>query len=151
MLECASTLRVVDMIDRGGENVTWRPGGRSRRRSYEAVRLHRNRCTNLHCGPASSSATGYELAARGGVPRSAIYGVLKRLEQAGLVNAVRGKPARYIPLAPERLIEHLESRFSRDIKDFRDAVTQVSDLTRRHSRGQSVGMKHRLEGRASNR
>ena len=71
-------------------------------------------------------ATGYELAARGGVPRSAIYGVLKRLEQAGLVNAVRGKPARYIPLAPERLIEHLESRFSRDIKDFRDAVTQVS-------------------------
>lgn len=71
-------------------------------------------------------ATGYELAARGGVPRSAIYGVLKRLEQAGLVNAVRGKPARYIPLAPERLIEHLETRFSRDVTDFRDAVTQVS-------------------------
>lgn len=71
-------------------------------------------------------ATGYELAARGGVPRSAIYGVLKRLEQAGLVNAVRGKPARYIPLEPSRLIEHLETRFSRDINDFRDAVTQVS-------------------------
>jgi HTH-type transcriptional regulator, sugar sensing transcriptional regulator len=71
-------------------------------------------------------ATGYELAARGGVPRSAIYGVLKRLEQAGLVNAVRGKPARYIPLAPERLIEHLETRFSRDVADFREAVTQVS-------------------------
>lgn len=71
-------------------------------------------------------ATGYELAARGGVPRSAIYGVLKRLEQAGLVNAVRGKPVRYIPLAPERLIEHLETRFSRDIGDFREAVSQVS-------------------------
>ena len=38
-------------------------------------------------------ATGYELAARGGVPRSAIYGVLKRLEHAGLVNMLPGKPA----------------------------------------------------------
>ena len=71
-------------------------------------------------------ATGYELAARGGVPRSAIYGVLKRLEQAGLVNAVKGKPARYIPLPPSRLIEHLETRFARDIEDFRGAVSSVS-------------------------
>ena len=71
-------------------------------------------------------ATGYELAARGGVPRSAIYGVLKRLEQAGLVNAVPGKPARYIPLPPDRLIEHLESRFARDIDDFREAVSTVA-------------------------
>ena len=44
----------------------------------------------------------------------------------GLGQCRAGKPARYIPLAPERLIEHLESRFSRDIRDFRDAVTQVS-------------------------
>ena len=71
-------------------------------------------------------ATGYELAARGGVPRSAIYGVLKRLEQAGLVNAVKGKPARYVPLPPDRLIQHLETRFARDIEDFRGAVSSVS-------------------------
>ncbi len=71
-------------------------------------------------------ATGYELAARGGVPRSAIYGVLKRLEQAGLVNAVKGKPARYVPLPPDRLVEHLETRFSRDIEDFKSAVSSVS-------------------------
>ena len=37
-------------------------------------------------------ATGYELASRGDVPRSAIYGVLKRLEQAGLVNAIPENP-----------------------------------------------------------
>lgn len=73
----------------------------------------------------SSPATGYELAARGGVPRSAIYGILKRLEQAGLVNAIPGKPARYIPMSPEHLVAHLETRFSRDIDDFRDAISQV--------------------------
>ena len=51
----------------------------------------------------NSPATGYELATRSGVPRSAIYGVLKRLEALGLVNPIQDKPVRYVPLAPERL------------------------------------------------
>lgn len=70
-------------------------------------------------------ATGYELAARGGIPRSAIYSVLKRLQRAGLVNALKGKPARYVPIPPERLIDHLKTRFARDIEQFEQAVTQV--------------------------
>ena len=72
-------------------------------------------------------ATGYELAARGGIPRSAIYGVLKRLEQAGVVNIIPGKPNRYSPIPPQRLISHLESRFARDLDGFRDAVHQIMD------------------------
>lgn len=71
-------------------------------------------------------ATGYELAARGGVPRSAVYGVLKRLENAGIVNALGAKPARYVPLPPARLVEHLEGRFKRDIEAFREAVSKVA-------------------------
>lgn len=70
-------------------------------------------------------ATGYELAARGGIPRSAIYSVLKRLERSGLVNALKGKPARYVPMPPERLIEHLKTRFARDIESFETAINQV--------------------------
>ncbi|MCA9614150.1 MAG: helix-turn-helix domain-containing protein, partial [Myxococcales bacterium] len=48
-------------------------------------------------------ATGYELATRSGVPRSAIYNVLKRLQSLGLINIVADKPARYVPLPPEKL------------------------------------------------
>ena len=70
-------------------------------------------------------ATGYELAARGGVPRSAIYGVLKRLEQAGLVNAIPGKPVRYVPIPAARLVAHLETRFARDIDDFLEGMDQI--------------------------
>ncbi|MCA9539960.1 MAG: TrmB family transcriptional regulator [Myxococcales bacterium] len=70
-------------------------------------------------------ATGYELAARGGIPRSAIYSVLKRLERAGLVNAVKGKPARYVPIPPDRLADHLKTRFARDLESFERAVAQV--------------------------
>ena len=33
-------------------------------------------------------ATGYELAASSGVPRSAIYNILKKLESGGLINAI---------------------------------------------------------------
>ena len=70
-------------------------------------------------------STGYELAAKSRVPRSAIYGVLKRLESLGLVNVVEEKPTRYVPLPPERLIELLDSRFSRNVETFMDALHQV--------------------------
>ena len=43
-------------------------------------------------------ATGYEVAATSGVPRSAIYNVLKKLEALGLVNASPGKPTKWLYL-----------------------------------------------------
>jgi len=71
-------------------------------------------------------ATGYELAARSGVPRSAIYTILRRLQGLGLVNAVDEKPARYVPLSPDRLLDLLESRFTRHSKELRSALKQLS-------------------------
>lgn len=71
-------------------------------------------------------ATGYELASLGGIPRSAIYNVLKRLEQAGLVNVIPGKPKRYAPIPPNRLIAHLEMRVSEDLKSFQESIEQIS-------------------------
>jgi sugar-specific transcriptional regulator TrmB len=71
-------------------------------------------------------ATGYDLAARSGVPRSAIYNVLRRLESLGLVNAVQDKPAKYLPLPPERLIELVETRFSRHVEELRTALAGLS-------------------------
>lgn len=74
-----------------------------------------------------SPATGYELASRGSVPRSAIYSILKRLEQSGVVNVIPGKPSRYTPISPDRLIAHLESRFTQDLDGFRSAVSQIME------------------------
>jgi len=70
-------------------------------------------------------ATGYELAARSGVPRSAIYQVLKRLDSLGLVNAVGKKPARYVPLEPARLFELMESRFSSSLDELRSSLSKL--------------------------
>ena len=70
-------------------------------------------------------ATGYELAARSGVPRSAIYQVLKRLDSLGLVNAVGKKPAKYVPLEPARLFELMESRFSSSLDELRSSLSKL--------------------------
>jgi len=73
--------------------------------------------------------TGYELAARSGVPRSAIYTILRRLQGLGVVNAIGDKPARYVPLPPDRLLGLLESRFSRHRKQLESALDQLTAQT----------------------
>ncbi len=75
----------------------------------------------------NNPATGYELAARSGVPRSAVYGVLKRLEGLGLVNAVQKKPAKYQPLPPPKLLELVESRFHRTLDDLKESLDGLDD------------------------
>jgi len=51
--------------------------------------------------------TGYEVASISGIPRSAVYTVLRKLENAGAAFAVGDRPARYMPTTPAKLVEHL--------------------------------------------
>lgn len=74
-------------------------------------------------------ATGYEVSAQSGVPRSAIYNVLRRLESLGLVNSVHAKPARYVPLEPERLTDLLKMRFSSTVENLNTSLTELSTRT----------------------
>ena len=61
-------------------------------------------------------ATGYELAARAGVPRSAIYAVVKRLAAIGAIRAVSNEPKRYSPIAPAQLMRMLSQRFTQSLE-----------------------------------
>jgi sugar-specific transcriptional regulator TrmB len=74
-------------------------------------------------------ATGYEISARSGLPRSAIYTVLKKLEASGLINAIQQDPVRYVPLPPERLLELLESRFQRNLSQLKDSLKSLRGKT----------------------
>lgn len=58
-------------------------------------------------------ATGYEIGNRAGIPRSAIYSVLQRLEAMNLVNVVGTSPKRYVPLSPGSLLEQFQ-RLNKD-------------------------------------
>ncbi len=71
-------------------------------------------------------ATGYELAASSGVPRSAIYTVLNRLESKGLITLAQRKPARYQPLSPDRLFSLIESRFAKSLDDLKTSLNGLA-------------------------
>jgi len=72
-------------------------------------------------------ATGYDVSARSGVPRSAVYNVLRRLEAQGLVNSIQAKPALYVPLEPDRLTALLENRLTGTLDDLRGALGALVD------------------------
>ena len=73
-------------------------------------------------------ATGYEIASRGKVPRSAIYGCLKKLEDAGLIVGLPGKPARYLPKSPAQVVKQFEGRLAHDLKQLEESLVEYGSL-----------------------
>ncbi|MCF7801437.1 MAG: hypothetical protein K9N34_05395 [Candidatus Marinimicrobia bacterium] len=73
----------------------------------------------------ANPATGYEISGKSGVPRSAIYEILKRLETMGLVSVTDTNPTRYIPLPPAHLFELLEQRFSSDLDELKNSLKSI--------------------------
>lgn len=57
--------------------------------------------------PTLEGVTGYEVASRSGIPRSAVYSVLRRLEESGAAFCTGEKPARYLPTAPDRFVDQM--------------------------------------------
>ncbi len=77
----------------------------------------------------NNPVTRYELGKNSGVPRSAIYSVIQKLENIGAVNAQYTKPERYIPLPPEQFFELLERQYHSKVdaarKSLKDFETQL--------------------------
>ena len=79
-----------------------------------------------HAG--DQGATGYEVGANSGVPRSAVYKILSRLEELGAVFPVGESPTRYVPTDPQRFVEAMQRTFaSRTAR----AVDRLGCLSRR--------------------
>jgi len=72
----------------------------------------------LKCSPA----TRYELGKNSGVPRSAIYDVIRKLEKTGAVNALYSKPEKYVPLPAEQLMDLLQRQYMERLNDARESL-----------------------------
>ena len=70
----------------------------------------------------NNPVTRYELSKNSGVPRSAIYNVILKLEQNGAVNAFSTEPEKYIPLPPDQLLEQLERQFHEKVEKARSLM-----------------------------
>ena len=71
-------------------------------------------------------ATGYEVSQYSGVPRSAIYEILRKLELGGAVYSEGKKPVNYFPIPPEKLATQLASRFEHNIHDLKDKLSELN-------------------------
>lgn len=81
----------------------------------------------------NNPVTRYELSKNSGVPRSAIYGVIKQLENLGAVNALYSEPEKYVPLPPEQLFKLLEDKLQLKISDARESLRGIeSNLVTDH-------------------
>ena len=70
-------------------------------------------------------ATGYELSSQSGIPRSAIYSILNRLESIGIVNSVGQSPKKYIPLPPSSLLEHFDHSHRDKLDELKDTIEKI--------------------------
>jgi sugar-specific transcriptional regulator TrmB len=70
--------------------------------------------------------TRYELSKNSGVPRSAIYDIIRKLENMGAVNAMYTKPEKYVPLPPEQLLELLGRQFSERIEEAKQSLEKFN-------------------------
>jgi len=71
-----------------------------------------------------SPATRYELSKSSGVPRSAIYDVIRKLEAIGAVTGLYTEPQKYIPLPPDQLFDLLERQFKERVDEVRSSLKQ---------------------------
>jgi sugar-specific transcriptional regulator TrmB len=72
-----------------------------------------------------SPATGYEVGVRAHIPRSAVYGVLRRLVQAGAARSIAGAPERFVPAPLTDLLTLLRKRFEASADALEDAVSKL--------------------------
>ncbi len=74
---------------------------------------------------SDSPATGYEVGVRAQIPRSAVYGVLRRLVKSGAARAIAGAPERFVPAAPNDLLSMLRKRFDSSAETLTEAVERI--------------------------
>ena len=79
---------------------------------------------------AEEGATGYEVASRSGIPRSAVYSVLRRLEESGAAFCTGEKPARYLPTAPDRFVAQMRRTNQARLERLSESLDRVPKRAR---------------------
>jgi sugar-specific transcriptional regulator TrmB len=94
-------------------------------RALEAVGFSLNESRAYAALLAESPATGYEVGIRAQIPRSAVYGVLRRLVAAGAARSIVGTPERFVPAPLDELLTLLRRRFESSAGALERAVAKL--------------------------
>lgn len=86
---------------------------------------------NLNEGRAYSAlvqfgaSTGYEVSQRTEIPRSAVYGALRRLVTAGAARSIPGNPERFVATPADALLAVLRKRFESSTGALHEAIREM--------------------------
>lgn len=69
--------------------------------------------------------TGYEVGQRAQVPRSAVYGALRRLVAVGAARSIAGTPERFVASPPDTLLALLRKRFDNQAETLEHAIAEL--------------------------
>jgi predicted transcriptional regulator len=72
--------------------------------------------------------TAVETADATNIPRPRIYDILKNLDRSGFVHVQWGKPTRYIPVSPEKLVEVVRKESEKSKEDRKKASMEFVKL-----------------------
>lgn len=72
-----------------------------------------------------SPATGYEVGVRAQIPRSAVYGVLRRLVAVGAARAIAGTPERFAAAPAQEVLTLLRKRFDGQANALEEAIHEL--------------------------
>ena len=84
----------------------------------------------LLSAPEAEGLTGYEVAGRSGIPRSAVYAVLRKLVDAEAAFPTGDRPARYQATAPERLVKDMRTWTLGQLDKLSELLTQLPKRVR---------------------
>ncbi|HJL14188.1 MAG TPA: helix-turn-helix domain-containing protein [Sandaracinaceae bacterium LLY-WYZ-13_1] len=74
---------------------------------------------------SSGPSTGYEVGQKAQIPRSAVYGALRRLVAAGAARSIPGSPERFVAAPADSLLSLLRDRFEASAKQLESAVKSL--------------------------
>ncbi|MBL9028212.1 MAG: TrmB family transcriptional regulator [Myxococcales bacterium] len=74
---------------------------------------------------ARGASTGYEVAQHAGIPRSAVYSVLRKLVAQGAARRTAGPPERFSATPPQVVLSQLKKRFDASADGLREAVARL--------------------------
>jgi sugar-specific transcriptional regulator TrmB len=72
-------------------------------------------------------ATRYQLSQNAAIPESKIYEVVRRLQDKGVIAGLQGRPPRFVPLAPQDLVDQLDRRTQQSLDDLRHSLPRVAE------------------------
>lgn len=94
--------------------------------ALEALGFNRNEGRAYASLLAAGASTGYEVSQHAGIPRSAVYAVLRKLVAEGVARRAPGPPERFSAISPDALCAQLQKRFDTSAQSLREAAARIS-------------------------